>query len=66
MHADKIDVEDKLGNQVIFKDLNCLLLRKIKDTCLEAYSKGKECIVSIVRRVEFLFEQVIDVYVGEW
>jgi hypothetical protein len=55
MHADKIDVEEKPGNQDILKGLNCLMLRKIKDTSLEAKSKGKECIVSIVRNEELLF-----------
>ena len=56
LHGDKINVEDKPGNQDILKDLNCLMLKKIKDTCLEAKSKGKECIVSIVRREDLLFK----------
>ena len=31
--ADKIDVEDRAGNREILEDLDCLMLRKIKETC---------------------------------
>lgn len=31
--ADKIDVEDRAGNRDNLEDLECLMLRKIKETC---------------------------------
>ena len=35
-HADKIYAEDKAGNQQNLEDLHNLILKKIKETCLEA------------------------------
>jgi hypothetical protein len=35
-HASKIDMEDKAGIQDSLEDLDCLLMRKIKETCFEA------------------------------
>jgi hypothetical protein len=49
-HAGKIDAEDKAGNQENLEDLDSLTLKKIKETCLEAKSKGMECIIFIVRK----------------
>ena len=34
--ADKIEVEDRAGNRENLEDLDCLMLRKIKETYYEA------------------------------
>jgi hypothetical protein len=31
--ADKIDVEERAGNRDNLEDLDCLMLRKVQDTC---------------------------------
>jgi hypothetical protein len=65
-HAGKIYAEEKSGNQDNLEELDSVILRKIKETCLEAKSKGMECIISIVRNEQLLFNQVTDIKVGAW
>jgi hypothetical protein len=38
--AGKVSVEDIAGNRETLDDLDCLIMRKIKEACKEAESKG--------------------------
>jgi hypothetical protein len=59
-------VEDRAGNRDTFKDLDCLLLRKIKEACKEAESKGQECVISRVCYEKVSFDRVVDIKAAKW
>jgi hypothetical protein len=59
-------VEDRAGNQDTLKDLDCLVLRKIREACKEAESKSQEYVISRVCCEEFSFDRVVDIKIANW
>jgi hypothetical protein len=59
-------VEDRAGDRETLEDLDCLILRKIKEACKEAESKGQECVISRVCYKELSFCLVADIKVDKW
>jgi hypothetical protein len=64
--AGKIFAEDRAGNRDTLEDIDCIMLRKIKETCKEAETKRQECIISRVCYEEFSFKQVVDIKIAKW